>query len=107
LTSFVVFSSLGIYPVTPGMPVYNIGSPVFPVAKVHLSNGKVFTIIAKNASDQNKYIQSAKLNGKDWDKPWLTHQDIMDGATLELVMGDQPNKSWGASADAVPPSEKF
>ena len=102
MTSFVVFSSLGIYPVTPGMPVYNIGSPLFPVAKMHLGNGKVFTILAKNASDQNKYIQSAKLNGKEWNKPWITHQDIMDGGTLELVMGDQPNKQWGASAEAAP-----
>ena len=107
LTSFVVFSTLGIYPVTPGMPVYNIGSPSFPVAKVHLSNGKVFTILAKNASDQNKYIQSAKLNGKEWNKPWITHEDIMNGGTLEVVMGNQPNKAWGASAEAVPPSGTF
>lgn len=105
LTSFVVFSYLGLYPVTPGMPVYNIGSPMFPVAKVHLSNGKVFTILARSASDRNKYIQSAKLNGKEWNKPWISHQDVIDGATLEIVMGDEPNKAWGASAEAAPPSE--
>lgn len=105
LTSFVVFSYLGLYPVTPGMPVYNIGSPMFPVAKVHLSNGKVFTILARNASERNKYIQSAKLNGLEWDKPWISHQVIMNGGILEMVMGDKPNKAWGASAEATPPSE--
>lgn len=105
LTSFVVFSSLGFYPVTPGLPIYNIGSPMFPEVKIHLSNGKVFSILAKNTSDTNKYIQSANLNGKEWDKPWIHHQDIIDGGTLELVMGEEPNKEWGASA--APPSENF
>ena len=107
MTSFVVFSSLGIYPVTPGMPVYNIGSPMFSQAKIHLSNGKTFTIVARNASDRNKYIQSATLNGQEWDKPWITHQDVMDGGTLEFVMGELPNKAWGASLEAAPPSGKF
>ena len=64
LTSFVVFSSLGFYPVTPGEPVYTIGSPVFEDASMTLSNGKVFKIKAKGVSDENKYIQSASLNGK-------------------------------------------
>lgn len=105
LTSFVVFSSLGFYPVTPGLPIYNIGSPMFPEVKIHLSNGKVFSILAKNTSDTNKYIQSANLNGKEWDKPWIHHQDIIDGGTLELVMGEEPNKEWGTSA--APPSENF
>lgn len=107
MTSFVVFSSLGIYPVTPGMPVYNIGSPIFPQAKVHLSNGNTFTIVAKNASDRNKYIQSAKLNGQEWNKPWITHQEVMNGGILELIMGSQPNKTWGASVEAAPPSGSF
>lgn len=107
MTSFVVFSYLGIYPVTPGMPVYNIGSPMFPRAEVRLSNGKVFTVIATGASQENKYIQSAKLNGQPLDKPWVTHADIMNGATLELVMDKYPNKTWGAKAEAAPPSESF
>lgn len=104
MTAFVVFSSLGFYPVTPGSPSYNIGSPLFTDAKIVMSNGKVFEIEAKNASDTNKYIQSATLNGKEWNKPWFSHDDIKDGAKLVLVMGDRPNKAWGAGADAVPPS---
>ncbi len=104
MTSFVVFSSLGFYPVTPGFPAYNIGSPLFTNAKVTLANGKIFEIEAKNASDENKYIQSATLNGKVWNKPWFGHDDIKNGGKLILVMGNHPNKLWGADVNAAPPS---
>ena len=104
LSSFVVFSMMGFYPVTPGLPVYHIGSPFFSSVKMKLSNGKVLEIIARNCSVDNKYIQSAKLNGKVWSKPWFRHEDIENGGKLEFVMGNQCNTEWGASADDVPPS---
>lgn len=104
MTAFVVFSMMGLYPVTPGLPVYNIGSPFFSNIKINLSDGKTFEVIAKNCSENNKYIQSATLNGTPYDKPWLSHADLMAGGKLELVMGDKPNKEWGTSDDAVPPS---
>lgn len=104
MTSFVVFSSLGFYPVTPGFPAYNIGSPLFTRAKITLSNGKVFEIEAQGASDENKYIQSATMNGKEWNKPWFSHDDLKEGGKLVLVMGNHPNKAWGVNAGNVPPS---
>ena len=104
LTSFVVFSSLGFYPVTPGFPAYNIGSPLFTDIRVKLPSGKELHIIAKGSSRENKYIQSATLNGKSWNKPWFSHDDIKNGATLILEMGSQPNKEWGAAENATPPS---
>ena len=104
LTSFVVFSSMGFYPVTPGFPIYNIGSPLFTDVQLTLPDGKTFRIVAKGCSDTNKYIQSAKLNGKPLDKPWFSHDDLKKGGTLVLEMGSRPNKSWGAAADSVPPS---
>lgn len=104
LTSFVVFSSMGFYPVTPGLPIYNIGSPLFEDVQISLPSGKVFRIIAKNCSDTNKYIQSARLNGKQWNKPWFSHDDIKDGGTLELKMGPKPNIHWGAEEESMPPS---
>lgn len=104
MSAFVVFSSLGFYPVTPGFPAYNIGSPLFSKTKISLGNGKVFEIEARNASEDNKYIQSAVLNGKVWNKPWFGHDDIKNGGKLILVMGDKPNKAWGSAAGAVPPS---
>ena len=96
MTSFVVFSSLGLYPVTPGEPVYTIGSPVFTDASIKVSGGKVFRIVAKNASDENKYIQSATLNGKTLEGPWISHEDVMAGGKLVLEMGPLPDKEWGA-----------
>lgn len=104
MTAFVVFSSMGFYPVTPGSPTYNIGSPVFRNVKMTLSNGKTFEIEAKNYSGNNKYIQSATLNGKEWNQPWFSHSDISEGGKLVLLMGDKANKNWGADLKDAPPS---
>ena len=104
MSAFVVFSMMGFYPVTPGMPVYNIGSPFFKETAMRLSNGKTFKIIAQNFSKNNKYIQSATLNGKAWNKPWFHHRDIENGGTLTLVMGSTPNYQWGSKPEDAPPS---
>ncbi|RAJ02407.1 putative alpha-1,2-mannosidase [Chitinophaga skermanii] len=95
MTAFVVFSSMGFYPVTPGLPVYTIGSPVFSKVSIKLSNGKTFTVTAKNSSTVNKYIQSAKINGQPLQTPWFTHEQLVNGGHLELEMGPKPNKQWG------------
>jgi predicted alpha-1,2-mannosidase len=95
MSAFVVFSGMGFYPITPGLPIYTIGSPVFSKTIIHLDNGKDFTILAPNCSDTNKYIQEAYLNGKPLNAPWFTHQDIINGGELKLVMGAYPNKNWG------------
>ncbi|MGI6048774.1 MAG: GH92 family glycosyl hydrolase [Petrimonas sp.] len=105
MTAFVVFSQMGFYPVTPGSSTYNIGSPFFEKTVINLPDGKFFTITAKNFSKENKYIQSAKLNGKTWDKPWFSHDDLKNGGTLELVMGNRANKKWGSDSQNTPPSE--
>lgn len=102
MSAFVVFSSMGFYPITPGIPVYTIGSPLFSKIKINLPNGKAFTINAPNCSEKNKYIQKALLNGKTLDGPWFTHDDLVNGGTLELEMGSYPNKAWGASEENVP-----
>ena len=104
MSAFCVFSSLGIYPVVPGLPYYVIGSPLFERSQLCLEGGKTFTIVARNVSHENKYIQSARLNGKPYNKVWISHQDVVSGGKLELVMGPRPNKSWAASSDALPPS---
>lgn len=104
LTSFVVFSQIGFYPVTPGLPMYVIGSPTFQSATIKLSEGKTFAVVCKNYSPENKYIQSATLNGKIWDKSWFSHKELMHGGKLELVMGAHPNKNWASSNSSLPPS---
>lgn len=104
MSAFVVFSMLGFYPVTPGLPVYNIGSPFFETAEIDLGDNKKLLIKANNHSPDNKYIQSATLNGKDWNKPWFNHEDIENGGILELEMGKYANKMWCSSHEEVPPS---
>jgi predicted alpha-1,2-mannosidase len=104
LTSFVVFSQIGFYPVTPGLPMYVIGSPAFESVVIKLGDGKTFTVACKNYSPENKYIQSATLNGKVWNKSWFSHKDLMNGGKLELVMGLYPNKKWASGDSSVPPS---
>ncbi|GAA4203196.1 GH92 family glycosyl hydrolase [Pedobacter jeongneungensis] len=104
LTSFVVFSQMGFYPITPGLPMYVIGSPAFAKVKLDLGNGKKFEVACANYSPENKYIQSAKLNGVVWNKSWFSHADLIKGGKLELVMGKRPNKLWASDDSAIPPS---
>jgi len=104
LSGFVVFSSMGIYPVTPGIPAFNIGSPVFTDVQIKLENNKIFRIVARKSRRQNKYIQSTTLNGKEWNKPWFSWDDIKNGGELVLEMGNRPNYKWGVAPEDVPPS---
>ncbi|KAH7831725.1 putative alpha-1 2-mannosidase [Monocercomonoides exilis] len=106
LCAYAVFSSIGFYPFTPGIPAYLIGSPLFDEVQVKMENGKVFTIKAQNASFYNKYIQSATLNGKEYNKCWISHEDVTNGSTLVLTMGEKPNKNWGIE-EAPPSSEQL
>ena len=104
MSAFIAFSKMGFYPVTPGSATYNIGSPIFEKSVIDLGEGKTFTILAQNVSEENKYIQSATLNGENWNKPWFNHSEIHNGGELVLVMGNKANKKWGADTSAVPPS---
>lgn len=103
-SSWYVLSAMGFYTVNPASPDYILGSPIFSHVILHMGNGKDFEVVARNNSEKNIYIQSATLNGKPWNKPWFSHSDIADGGRLELQMGPLPNKQWGASKDAAPPS---
>lgn len=105
LSAFAVFSAMGFYPVTPGVPTYTIGSPLFTRVTLRLDNGKRFTVRAPRASAANKYIQSATLNGRPWDKTWFDHRAITEGGTLTLDLADRPNTSWGTGPDAAPFSQ--
>jgi putative alpha-1,2-mannosidase len=99
-----VLSAIGFYPVCPGSPVYEIGSPIFEKTAIRMGNGKVFTIVAHRVSAQNKYIQSAELNGKSLNKAWFRHADIANGGTMTLEMGDRPNVHWGVAPEDAPAS---
>jgi hypothetical protein len=107
MSAWYILSSMGFYPVCPGDPNYVIGTPIFDKVKINLENGKQFTICANNVSPNNKYIQSAKLNGETYNKSYFTHNDIMNGLELVFEMGSSPNKKWGTAIEARPKSGKF
>jgi len=94
MSSFVVFSQLGFYPVTPGKPVYSIGTPFFDKVAVTLNNGKQLVVKALDLSDDNKYIQSATWNGRPLLTPEIMHSQVMEGGVLEFQMGSRPGKIW-------------
>ncbi len=98
MSAWYILSSLGFYEVNPSQPVYTLSSPLFKEAKIRLENGKTFTIRAANVSDKNIYIQSVKLNGKPHKASFFTHEDLMNGGTLEFVMADAPVKDWFTEA---------
>lgn len=102
MSAFVVFSAMGFYPITPGIPLYTIGSPLFSKITINQPNGKKFTINAPNCNETNKYIQSATLNGKELKGPWFTHNDLVNGGVLTLEMGKYPNKTWGSNPNNIP-----
>jgi predicted alpha-1,2-mannosidase len=107
LSAFAAFSMMGFYPVTPGMPIYDLTSPVFRSISIDVSGGRKFKIVCHGYDKDNKYIQMAKLNGMEYDQPWLTHEEVMEGARLDLYMGRLPNEQWGASSKTSPPSFTF
>lgn len=95
ISAWFVFSAMGLYPYNPVSGEYQIGSPLFEKSTIKMSDTTNFTIIAENNSDKNIYIQSATLNGKAFNRTFITHQEMMQGGTLHFLMGSEPNKNWG------------
>lgn len=109
--AWYVMSAMGLFQTNGGAsekPFYEIGSPIFPKVTIELNSkyypGKTFTIEARNVSDKNRYIQSATLDGKPLNKPWFYHSELVDGGSLVLEMGPEPNMNWGSKPGDAPPS---
>ena len=107
MSAWYVLSALGFYPVCPGVPYYEIGSPLFPEAVVHLPTGKDLIIRAAGVSTKNRYIESASWRGASFTKTWIDHRDLVQGGTLVFQMGSEPNTSWGSQPGDAPPSVPF
>ena len=101
MSAWYILSSVGLYQVDPVGGRFVIGSPLFDKATVNVGTGKTFTVVAKNNSDRNIYVQSARLNGKALKNSYIEFNDIRHGGTLELVMGPKPSK-WGAAPACRP-----
>jgi predicted alpha-1,2-mannosidase len=96
MSAWYLFTCMGFYPVCPASDYYVIGAPQIPKVVMQLSNGKKLTTIAENLSDKNIYVQSVRVNGKDWPTPFLPHREIKNGGTIIYTMGAQPSK-WAAN----------
>ncbi len=101
MSAWYVFSSMGLYPFNPASATYEIGSPVFEESTIKLKNGETFKIIAKNVSEENIYIQSASVNGTDFNQTTISHKTILKGGELVFKMGAEPNKNWGTHKTAA------
>jgi predicted alpha-1,2-mannosidase len=101
-SAWFVFSAMGFYPVCPGSDEYILGSPLFEKMTVHLENGKSMQINAPGNSKSTRYIEEFRLNGKNYTRNYLRHQDLMDGARINLRMSDKPNTTRGTKSSDFP-----
>ena len=103
-SAWYVFSALGFYPVCPGDENYIIGSPLFDKATIMTAKGKTFTIIAENNGPLKPYVRSATLNGDNFNKTFLSHDQLLNGGEIDFRMTSAPEKNWGSAPDSRPPS---
>ncbi|NLA23675.1 MAG: glycoside hydrolase family 92 protein [Bacteroidales bacterium] len=101
MSAWYVLSAMGFYPVNPANTVYDIGSPIFDTAIIQLENGKRFSIITHNNSDENIYVEKIKLNGKNYNKTYLMHSDIIKGGKIEFFMSNTVNKDFGTKQEHI------
>lgn len=102
MSAWYLFSAMGFYPVCPGSDQYVIGAPFLPYMQINLPNGKTVTIKAPGVSDQNRYIRNVRVNGRPYTKLYFTHDQLVNGATIEFDMTSKPNKSRGLKATDKP-----
>ncbi|HOH33210.1 MAG: GH92 family glycosyl hydrolase [Candidatus Hydrogenedentes bacterium] len=96
MAAWYVLSSIGLFPICPGRPLYLVGAPLFEEFSLETAAGKPFRIVARDWGPNAWYIQSAKLNGQPLLVPWLPHDQVASGGLLELTLGAKPNREWGA-----------
>ena len=101
-SAWYVFTALGFYPVCPGSNEYVVGAPLFKKATIHLENGKDVTIEAPLNSEENLYIKEMKLNGKSYTHNYFSHEDLMNGAKIQIEMSNLPNENRGVAAEDAP-----
>ncbi|NIO29776.1 MAG: glycoside hydrolase family 92 protein [Candidatus Latescibacteria bacterium] len=102
MSAWYIFSSMGFYPVCPGSNEYVIGSPCVEKAVIHLENGKEFVVEARNLNEENIYIQSVTLNGKEHKRSYIHHEDVINGGRLVFELGPGPNTEWASQIDCAP-----
>jgi putative alpha-1,2-mannosidase len=103
MSSWYIFSALGMYPELPGSDILVVGSPLFPKAVVHLQTGDI-TITGNGAAKDAPYVQNPTINGQTWTKPWFRFSDIRNNAALAYDLSPSPDTNWGSAPSDAPPS---
>lgn len=101
-SAWYIFTALGFYPVCPGTSEYVLGSPLFPKVTISLPEGKTFVIDAEGVSDNNCYIRTAELNGVDFTRNYLKHDELLKGGEFRLLMDSVPNMERGINTEDFP-----
>ena len=107
MSAWYVLSQIGLYQVDPGNPDFELSTPRFRQITIHLQaphKGKTFVIRTSNGGGKNMYIQSATLDGRAMNKPWLPERRVFQGGTWDVTAGPTPDKNWGAARGDAPPS---
>ncbi len=104
MAAWYVFAALGIYPAIPAVGGFTINSPLFPKATIHLGKGKTIIVEGENASPSTPYIEGISVNGRPYQRTWISYDDLNGGATLKFTLGDTPNRNWGSRPEDAPPS---
>lgn len=102
MSAWYIFSAMGFYPVCPGTDQYILGAPYLPYIEVAMPSGNILKICAEGVSDKKRYVKSVRLNGENYTKTYITHEDLMRGGELEFVMSDKPNKRRGTAKGDKP-----
>jgi predicted alpha-1,2-mannosidase len=103
MSAWLVFSALGFYPVTPGSEDYVLTSPLFDRARIHLENGRTFTVTTRGLA-RGPYVQAMGLNTRSYERSYLSHRDIIGGGELVVALGPEPNREWGSAPSTRPRS---
>ena len=102
MSAWYLFSVMGFYPVCPGTNQYVLGAPYLPYLKLELPNGKTLEIKAPGVSDKKRYVQSLRINGKEYGNMYISHSDLLEGGVWEFKMAASPNKRRGTATNAKP-----
>lgn len=104
MSAWYIFNAMGFYPTAPSSNIYNIGSPGLPMVDMQMSNGKHIRITTENWSSKNVYIKKLFLNGREYNKSYITYDDLEKGMELHFILSPIPNYKRGVSTTSIPPS---
>lgn len=103
-SSWIVFAAVGLYPIIPGVDGFSVNSPLFPEIEIRQKGGRMLLIKGRGANAKSPYVQSLSLNGRPYERTWITYESIARGGTLDFTLGPEPNKRWATAPAAAPPS---